>query len=375
MRASRPALCGGEYPKGNGSVPETAPPAMLREAIYRISLGSPLPPGLLAGSLIELLGLESFAKEHLLASLMSGLMARGPAESEVTELVRAALVLDTVTPATPLEHGVQGLVVLAGSGKKGLKTFNISTSSAIVAAAGGAYVIKIGSYATSSIMGSRDFASRMGLRQSRTSGAALSAVRRHGFAFVPVEETIPTLDSVYGGRFHVLTPFGFGLAGLASPVVGDKLIFGLSHPRVDLAASVLRQLGIRDAVVVGSQCRAGYFSDELGVGDASLLCELRDGEVGETRILSADAMPGTEAVRSGALSAPESQDEALRWALEAVRGRGNPQHVHVVALNAALVLHAAGLVSDLAEGYERAWGVIVDGQAAEKLAELREERS
>ncbi|MFE9244949.1 anthranilate phosphoribosyltransferase [Nocardiopsis sp. NPDC006938] len=375
MHAVRPATCADEYPQVNGSAPETAPPAMLREAIYRISLGSPLPPGLLTGSLTELLGLKSFTKDHLLASLMSGLMARGPIESEVTELVRAALLLDTVAPATPRDHGVQGLVVLAGSGKKGLKTFNISTSSAIVAAAGGASVIKVGSYATSSIMGSRDFASRMGLRHSRTSGAALSAVRRHGFAFVPVEETIPTLDSVYGGRFHVLTPFGFGLAGLASPVVGDKLVFGLSHPRVDLAASVLRQLGIRDAVVVGSQSRAGYFSDELGVGDSSLLCELRDGEVGETRFLPAEAMPGARAVRRGELSAPETPDEALRWAVEALRGRGNPQHVHVVALNAALVLRAAGCAADLEEGYERARRVIMDGQVAEKLAELRGNRS
>ena len=375
MHATEPAVYAGEYPKESGSTPESAPPAMLREVIYRISLGAPLPAGLLARSLTELLGLESFAKHHLLASLMSGLLARGPVESEVTELVRAVLLLDTVVPATPRDHGVQGLVVLAGSGKKGLKTFNVSTSSAIVAAACGASVVKIGSYATSSIMGSRDFASRMGLRQSRTSGAALSAVRRNGFAFVPVEETIPTLDSVYGGRFHVLTPFGFGLAGLASPVVGDKLVFGLSHPRVDLAASVLRRLGIHDAVVVASQCSAGYFSDELGVGDSSLLCELRDGEIGEVRLLPTDAMPGSGLARRGALSAPESPDEALRWALEALTGRGNPQHVHVVALNAALVLRAAGRASDLAEGYERARGVIMDGQAAEKLAELRRARS
>lgn len=375
MHVTEPAVFAGEYPKENGGAPETAPPAMLREAIYRISLSSPLPPGLLARSLTELLGLESFAKDHLLASLMSGLMARGPVESEVTELIRAALLLDEVAPATPRDHGVQGLVVLAGSGKKGLKTFNISTSSAIVAAAGGASVIKIGSYGTSSVMGSRDFASKMGLRQSRTSGAALSAVRRHGFAFVPVEETVPTLDSAYGGRFHVLTPFGFGLAALATPVVGDALIFGLSHPRVDLAASVLRRLGIHDAVVVGSESRAGYFSDELGVGDSSLLCELRDGRVGEVRRLPADAMPGAGTVRRGTLSAPGSPDEALRWALEALTGRGNEQHIHVVALNAALVLRAAGRASDLAEGYERARGVIMGGQAAEKLADLRRECS
>src|SRR5699024_12621333 len=71
------------------------------------------------------------------------------------------------------------------------------------------------------------------------------------------------------------------------------------------------------------------------------------------------------------LSAPESPDEALRWALEALTGQGNPRHVHVVALNAALVLRAAGRASDLAEAYEQAQGVIMDGQAAAKFAELR----
>ncbi|MEV2279206.1 hypothetical protein AB0I72_26875 [Nocardiopsis sp. NPDC049922] len=371
MRLPYPSVFVDDSSRETVSLSTRTPPEALKEALYRISLSSRLPGGLIASALSELLHAQpESARDHYLAVLMTGLMARGPREDEVVELLEAALTLDPVTPVSANQDGHDRLVVLAGSGKKGLKTFNISTCSAIIAAAAGARIVKVGSYATSSVLGSRDFATRIGLPQQTDGRAVLDAVARHGFSFAPVEEMIPALDRVYGGRFHVLTPFSFGLAALASPVRGDVLIFGLAHPRVDLAAAVLARFGIRDALIVSSGTESGRFADELGVGDWSLVCELRDGTVGEVRRHSADALPGASSGRAEPVRAPRSSDEAFNWALEALGGRGTTRHIDILALNAGFLLNTARIVSDIAEGYDLALNLITSGRAVDLLREL-----
>ncbi|MGW9349022.1 hypothetical protein [Nocardiopsis flavescens] len=353
------------------SLSTRTPPKALRDALYRISLGSPLPRGLVASALSELLCADpGAARDHHLAVLMTGLMARGPLEDEVVELLEAALALDPVTPLPADQNEDDRLVVLAGSGKKGLKTFNISTCSAIVAAAAGARIVKVGSYATSSALGSRDFAARIRLPQHRDGRTVLDSVARHGFSFAPVEEMIPALDRVYGGRFHVLTPFSFGLAALTSPVHGDVLVFGLAHPRVDLAAAVLARFGVRDALIIASGSDSGRFADELGVGDWSLVCELRDGLVGKVQRYPVGALWGAGKSRAEAVQAPRSSDEAFTWALEALGGRANARHIDLLALNAGFVLSAARTVSDPAEGYDVALALITSGRVLDFLHEL-----
>jgi anthranilate phosphoribosyltransferase len=131
------------------------------------------------------------------------------------------------------------VLVLAGSGKKGRRTFNVSTPAALVAAAAGAQVIKVGSAATCSTLGSRDLVRALGLSEQRTAAGVRRALTGCGFAIVAVEPEIPVLDRLYGGRFHAPNPFSFGLAPLVSPVRGDFTVLGLSHPRVDVAAQVL----------------------------------------------------------------------------------------------------------------------------------------
>lgn len=351
-----------------------SPPPSVRDVLYRISLGLPLATGTVGRAMLDLAALpDRAARDNLLAAMLTGLMARGPVEDEVVEVLQAALSLDDGEVVDLPSPSESRLVLLAGSGKKGIKSFNVSTSSAIVAAAAGASVIKMGSWATSSVMGSRDLAESLGLPQCRTRSSILAAVEHSRLAFVPIEDVIPVLDQVYGGRFHVLNPLSFGLAALAARLRGGVLVFGLAHPKIDLAARVLGRLGVPEALVVASGDTAGYFADEFGLGDRSLICRLNDHKVDEVESFDASDLYELGLISPGIAQTPRSPSEAVRWVLDALAGEGDRAHVHLIALNAAVMLMAAGLARDLVDGYRQAEAAIHSGRAWTTLEGLREE--
>lgn len=351
-----------------------SPPPSVREVLYRISLGIPFASGTVGRALLDLAALpDRMARDNLLAAVLTGLMARGPVESDIVEILTAALSLDDARNINLPSPPGSRLLLMAGSGKKGIRSFNISTSSAIVAVAAGASVVKMGSRATSSVMGSRDLAESIGLPQSRTRTEITSAIERHRLAFVPVEESIPVLDDIYGDRFHVLNPLSFGLAALATRLRGGVLLFGLAHPKVDLAAHVLGRFGISAALVVASGNDDGYFADEFGLGDHSFTCELQDSRVGPVHMCKTSELLPFDPAVFGPIRPPGSPADAARWVLEALAGEGRPAHIHLISLNAALILTTVGLAQDLLDGYHKAEAAIHNGLAWAKVEALREE--
>lgn len=353
---------------------EAPPPESVRQVLYHVSLGLPLAPGAARRAMLDLATVPgSEARDNLLAALLTGLMARGPAERDVVEVLSAALSFDDLETTELQSPPGSRLVLLAGSGKKGIKSFNISTASAIVAASEGAAVVKMGSRATSSVMGSRDLAESLGLTHSLTEAEITAALARTQLAFVPIEEMIPVLDGLYGGRFHVLNPLSFGLAALAARLRGGVMVFGLAHPKVDLAARVLSRFGVSDAVVVASGNSDGYYADEFGLGEQSLLCHVEASEVKEIRTYRSHEVGSLGPVAPGWAPPPATPAEAQEWVLRVLAGRGHPVHTHLVAVNAAVILTAAGLARDIHDGYERAQNALHTGRAWAKTEEIREE--
>jgi hypothetical protein len=111
-------------------------------------------------------------------------------------------------------------------------------------------------------------------------------------AFVAVEPEIPLLDGLYGGRFHAPNPFSFGLAPLVSPVRGDITVFGLSHPRVDVAGAVLGEFGMDQVEVLSSRLPTGEYLDEIAPVGHVLSCHVRQGRPGLVRRRPAHELVG-----------------------------------------------------------------------------------
>ena len=334
-------------------------PNSVRALLMSIAVGDHVASDLLADAFPATVDLPAPTRDVVLGSLMTATMARGPVASEIEALLRSALAVDGQTPAEVISGGDRPVVMLAGSGKKGVRTLNVSTPAALVAAAAGAQVIKVGSAATSSALGSRDLVCALGLRENRTADAVRADLDACGFAFVAIEPEIPLLDELYGGRFHAPNPFSFGLAPLASPVRGDVTVFGLSHPRVDVAARVLSRFGMDHADVLTTRLPIGRYLDEIGPAGEVRWCRVRDGEVGPVESEPAGHQTTTDS--PDALPLPQGPEEAIERTGELLAGRGLDSHRAIVALNAAHLLVLGGIAASFQQGRDLADDILRSG--------------
>ncbi len=346
-------------------------PAAVRAVLTRIAVGDHAASAVLAEAFQASVDLAAPTRDVVLGSLMTAVMARGPVAEDVEALLRSALSVDERVPAEVVRGGDRPVLMLAGSGKKGVRTLNVSTPAALVAAAAGARVIKVGSAATSSALGSRDLVRSLGLREHRTAAGVRADLAASGFAFVAIEPEIPVLDRLYGGRFHAPNPFSFGLAPLASPVMGDITVFGLSHPRVDVAAQVLRRFGMEQVDVLSTRLPSGHYLDEIGPSGELRWCRVRSGEVGAVEVQAAENL--VPAYLPSDLPTPDGPQEAIERTGELLAGRGLDSHRVLVALNAAHLLVLSGLAASLLEGTALAEDILRSGAALPNIPTARDE--
>jgi len=338
---------------------------LVRLVLGRIAVGDGVSPAQIAGAFHACADLPSPTRDVILGSLLTAVVLRGPAADEVEALLRTALDLDQRDAPETVSDAARPVLLLAGSGKKGRRTLNVSTPAALVAAALGANVIKIGSAATSSAVGSRDLARALGLRERRTAPDVRADLRASGFSFVAVEPEIPLLDRLYGGRLHAPNPFSFGLAPLASPVRGDISIFGLSHPRVGIAAEVLHRFGMDEVDVLSTRMPDGSYLDEIGLAGELYCCRVRNGTVGTTQV---DGLVGNGRLYAADLPAPREADEAIDLTAELLAGGGVDSHRALVAVNCAYLLMRSGRVASLGEGRRLAEDALRSGTALSMIS-------
>lgn len=348
-------------------------PAVVRTVLTRIAVGNPVIPATFADAFQASVDLPAPTRDVVLGSLMTAAMARGPVAEDVEALLRSALAVDDHASAEVISDGDRPVLMLAGSGKKGLRTLNVSTPAALVAATAGARVIKVGSAATSSTLGSRELVRALGLREHRTAGGVRADLAASGFAFVAIEPGIPTLDRLYGGRFHAPNPFSFGLAPLASPVRGDIAVFGLSHPRVDVAAQVLSRFGLDHVDVLSTHLPSGHYLDEIGPTGELRWCRVRG--VGADPVETEGADDLVHAELPGKLPTPHGPEEAIERTGELLAGRGLDSHRVIVALNAAHLLVLSGLAPSRAKGRKLAEDILRSGAALASIPTARDKRA
>ena len=133
----------------------------IKEALNRLSVNAHIELDLLKTAFKEILRHpDAQIRDALIGAFLTSVMNKEPTVDETVALLRTALELDNYSP----EHAVRislpkgkGLVCSVGSGKRGIRSMNVSTPSALVAASLGCFVAKIGSKSTSSITGSADF--------------------------------------------------------------------------------------------------------------------------------------------------------------------------------------------------------------------------
>jgi anthranilate phosphoribosyltransferase len=308
------------------------------------------------------------ARDVALGSVLTGLLLRGPRLDEVEAAVRAALSLDDPTSSMRPAPGGVRFVGYTGSGKKTFKTFNISTCAALVAAAGGAHVAKLGSCSASSVTGSRDFMRHIGAGGDRTPvDEMIDITVRLGFGFFPIEERIPEFDSRYGGRFRAVHALSLALPALVSPVACDAVVYGLAHPAVEASAALLARFGLPDVTVLGSQVPGGGLVDEVLPLAQVRCCRMVGGipATAPTAGLTAETSAGPWGPDAVAQRPDPRDNVAVAVRVLAGRERGAAQRA--VALNAAVLLTVSGVVGDFDQAVRRAGDVLDAGAGLDLL--------
>ena len=298
----------------------------------------------------------------LTGALLAALRAKGV---NGVELAAMAQVLREACPLPGARPDLD-LVDTCGTGGDGADSFNISTAVAFVAAACGAHVAKHGNRSASGRVGSADVLEALGIHLLAPQEQVVAALPQAGLTFLFAPGWHPALVGLAPLRRTLGVRTVFNLLGpLVNPLRPDAQVLGVARADLlDPMAEALARLGLRRAVVVHGH--GGL--DEASLAGVNALRLVEDGSVRADQLdpeaLGLHRAP-IEALAGGDLS-------ANRTILEAVlQGRGSQAQADVVALNAALVLWAAGRADSVAEGLDQARQALASGQAWSALERLR----
>ena len=295
-----------------------------------------------------------------IAGILVGLRVK---KETIGEIAAAAFVMRefaSKVPVTKREH----LVDTCGTGGDAAHTFNISTASALVAAAAGAQVAKHGGRSVSSTCGSADVLEALGVNLNLTPEQVGRSIDQIGigFMFAPNFHGAMKYAAPVRRELGVRTLFNV-LGPLTNPAGADNQVMGVFHPDlVGIQARVLQRLGSRHVLVVNGSDGL----DEITISGASNIAELKDGEVSEYTVQPQDFGLKTAPLDSIRVANAEEAKAMLLGVLDNLPGAAHD----IVLLNAGAAIYVAGLSATLAEGVKKAAEVITSGAAKHKLAQL-----
>ena len=280
----------------------------------------------------------------------------------VEEVAAAASVMRELS--TRVDVDKERLVDTCGTGGDASGSFNISTASAFVVAAAGARVAKHGNRSVSSKSGSADVLEAAGVNLELSPEQVATCVNTIGvgFMFAPMHHS--AMKHAIGPRREMAVRTIFNVLGpLTNPAGAPNQVLGVfSKDWVEPLARVLKQLGSEHVLVV----HADDGLDEISIGAATHIAELKDGEITSYTVQPEDF--GMQRADLSALRA-EDAEHSLRIIRSVLANEAGPAR-DIVCLNAGAAIYAAGLADSLAAGVGRAQEVIASGEAAAKLDQL-----
>ena len=314
---------------------------------------------------IDFLGMKSTLEaimsgeedDLLIEAFLIGLNKKGIKEIEITA---AASVMKEKSLAFQIGDGSH--IDTCGTGGTGIHTFNCSTASSFVAAAGGASVTKHGNKAVSSKSGSADFLMAAGADIGHDRNKLESIFNRVGFIFLFAPLHHESMKYVMPARQRIGKKTIFNLLGPhTNPCGAKRQILGVYHKDLlTTFASVANKLSMEHALIVH-----GFDGlDEISITDSTYIAELKNKEITYYEISPKDF--GLSLANISEISA-QSADDSLLLVREAFAGEQSAVQ-DMIALNAGAALYLAGTVSSIADGVELSFTLMNNGMAADKLA-------
>ncbi len=296
-----------------------------------------------------------------IGGFLIGLRMKG---ETVDEIAAAAKVMREL--ATPVPVSGDHLVDTCGTGGDGASTFNISTASAMVAAAAGAQVAKHGNRSVSSSCGSADVLEVAGVNLELTPEQVAECVDKVGVGFLFAPKHHSAMKYAIGPRKEMGVRTLFNLLGpLTNPASAPNQVLGVfSAEWIEPLARVLGKLGSRHVLVV----HADDGLDEISIGSPTQVAELKGGKVNCYCIEPSQF--GMQVADVTTLAVKDAQ-ESLALIGQVFDNTPGPAR-DIVALNAGAAIYVAGLADNLADGVNKALETLASGAARQTFTRLVE---
>jgi anthranilate phosphoribosyltransferase len=297
----------------------------------------------------------------MMASLITGLRVKKETIGEITAAAQVMREFSTKVEVADKTH----LVDIVGTGGDGSQTFNISTCAMFVAAAAGARVSKHGGRSVSSKSGSADVLELLGIDINLPPAAIARCIVEVGIGFMFAPNHHPAMKNVAPVRKELGVRTIFNILGpLTNPADAPNILMGVFHPDlVGIQIRALQRLGAEHALVVYG--KDGM--DEISLGAATLVGELKNGEITEYEFHPEDFAMPMASNRALRVETAEQSKAMLLGVLDNQPGAARD----IVILNAGAALYAANVAASMAEGIVLARRAIESGAAKAKLAQLR----
>jgi len=296
-------------------------------------------------------------EDRLIEDFLIALNKKGIQEIEITA---AASVMREKSLTFNIGDGTH--IDTCGTGGTGMHTFNCSTASSFVAAAGGASVTKHGNRAISSKSGSADFLIAAGADISHDRDKLESIFKRVGFVFLFAPLHHESMKYVMPARQRIAQKTIFNLLGPhTNPCGAKRQVLGVYNKElVTTFASVAKKLSMEHALIVH-----GFDGlDEITITDSTYVAELKNKEIIEYEISPKDF--GLSLAKISEVTA-QSPDDSLLLVREAFAGEKSAVQ-DMIALNAGAALYLAGKADSISDGVELSFMLMNNGMAADKLA-------
>jgi anthranilate phosphoribosyltransferase len=346
---------------------------MIKEYISKVVRGEDLTEAEMETAMEEIM--TATATPAQIGAFITALRLKGETVDEITGAARVMRAKATkicvnnhVVNIDRDEINIEDETILdiVGTGGDGTKTFNVSTTTAFVAAGGGAKVAKHGNRAVSSLCGSADVLENLGVKLDATRTDVERCINEIGIGFLYAPLFHGAMKHAAGPRREIGIRSIFNLLGpVTNPAGASVQVLGVYEQSLtETIALVLKRLGTKEAFVV---CGEGTF-DEISICGPTRVSHLKDNSVHTFQMTPEEYGFKRAAVEEIVGGDAKENANIVRNILDGEKG---PKR-DMVLLNASAAFVAAGLCDNFEEGIKIAKDSIDSGKALKKLDKLIE---
>ena len=331
---------------------------MIKEAIIKIVNKGDLTFNEAETVMTEIMNGETTPTQN--AAFLAALSTKSTKAETIDEITGCAVAMRN--KAIPVEHDGMEVLEIVGTGGDNARTFNISTTSAMIAAAAGVKVAKHGNRAASSDSGAADCLEALGVNIQQSPEMCRKLLKEVGVCFMFAQKYHTSMKYVGAIRRELGFRTVFNILGpLTNPAKPEFFMLGVYDEYLcEPVAKVLSSMGVRHALVVYGRDKM----DEVSPSCETTVCELRDGFY-RTIVIKPEDFGMVRGEKDEIVGGTPKENAAVTRGI--LEGRITGTKRNAVLLNAGCAIYAANKADSISDGIRIAAEMIDSGKALEVL--------